>query len=288
MPVKSKIIINKIDMACFVKHKNQSMNKNIIFLVSILYMASCSTVPFTGRKQLKLLPALQMNAMAVENYNTFLKENKLSSNKAETALLKKVGNNIKNSVEKYLASQGKQNILEGYNWEFNLIESPVVNAWAMPGGKIVFYTGIMNICKDETGIAVVMSHEIAHIIASHGNERMSQGMLTQLGGLALDIALKEKPQETRNIFLGAYGVGSQLAVILPFSRTHEMEADKIGLILMAMAGYDPGEAVNFWVRMENLGNGKTPPEFLSTHPSHENRINAIKEFLPEARKYSKN
>ncbi|PKP35912.1 MAG: peptidase M48 [Bacteroidetes bacterium HGW-Bacteroidetes-17] len=263
------------------------MKNPIFLLLLVILLTSCSTVLFTGRKQLQLLPASEMNAMALESYGTFLKENKLSTNAKDVALLNKVGNKIKIAVEKYLMQQGQQKIIEGYNWEFNLIESPTVNAWAMPGGKIVFYTGIMDVCKDETGIAVVMSHEIAHIIASHGNERMSQGLLTQLGGLGLSIALKEKPQETQNLFLGAYGVTTQLAVTLPYSRTHEYEADKIGLIFMAMAGYNPEAGIDFWVRMDAQSKGQASPEFLSTHPTHKNRIQAMKDFLPEAKTYAK-
>ncbi len=261
------------------------MKKNIFLLVSIILLSACSTVPFTGRKQLRLLPASQMNAMALENYGSFLKVNKLSENKTQTALVKKVGYKLKNAVEKYLRDQEQQKIIEGFNWEFNLVQNPAINAWAMPGGKIVFYTGIMDVCKNEAGIAVVMSHEIAHIIAKHGNERMSQGLLTQLGGIGLNIALKEEPQKTRNLFLGAYGVGSQLGVMLPFSRKHEYEADKIGLIFMAMAGYNPEEAIVFWTRMSKLSGGKSQPEFLSTHPSHESRIQAMKESLVEAKTY---
>lgn len=262
------------------------MKKNIILLGLIILLSACSTVPFTGRKQLRFLPSSEINAMALTNYDAFLKENKLSTNQADIAQLKKVGNNIKTAVENYLEQQGQSKIVEGYEWEFNLIDSPTINAWAMPGGKIVFYSGIMDVCKNEAGIAVVMSHEIAHIIASHGNERMSQGLLTQLGGIGLSVALKEKPQETRNIFLAAYGVTSQLALMLPYSRTHEYEADKIGLIFMAMAGYNPEAAIDFWLRMEQMSNGNSTPEFLSTHPSHESRIQAMKNFLPEARAYN--
>jgi predicted Zn-dependent protease len=263
------------------------MKRNILILLSIIFLSACSTVPFTGRKQLKMLPASEINAMALENYGTFLKENKLSTNQKDIALLNKVGNKIKNAVEKYLTAQGQQKIIEGYNWEFNLVEDPSVNAWAMPGGKIVFYTGIMDICKDEAGIAVVMSHEIAHIIASHGNERMSQGLFTQFGGIALDVLLKEKPQETKNIYMAAYGLGAQYGLMLPYSRTHEYEADKIGLIFMAMAGYNPEAAIDFWTRMSAQSKGQSPPEFLSTHPTPQNRIQAMKDFLPEARTYAK-
>lgn len=263
------------------------MKKVFILLFIAVIISSCSIVPITGRKQLKLLPSSQMNAMAVESYGLFLKENKVSSNQQQTKLLRKVGNNIRLAVEEYMLSQGQQKVLEGFDWEFNLIENKLVNAWAMPGGKIVFYTGILPICQNETGIAVVMSHEISHIIARHGNERMSQGLITQLGGLGLTIALKEKPQETRNLYLTAYGIGAQLGYLLPFSRTHELEADKIGLIFMAIAGYDPHAAPDFWLRMDENSTRHSPPEFLSTHPSHESRINAMMEFMPTAITYLK-
>lgn len=263
------------------------MKRNIFILVFIILLSACSTVPFTGRKQFKMLPAAEMNAMALENYGTFLKENKLSSNKNQVALLQKVGNKIKIAVEKYLTAHGQQKIIDGFNWEFNLIENPSVNAWAMPGGKIVFYTGIMDVCEDETGIAVVMSHEIAHIIASHGNERMSQALFAQFGGVALNVLIKEKPQETKNLYIAAFGIGTQFGVMLPYSRTHEYEADKIGLIFMVMAGYNPEAGVDFWTRMSALSKGHAPPEFLSTHPTPQNRIQAMKDFLPEARTYAK-
>lgn len=262
------------------------MKKIIFVLTAITLLTACSTVPFTGRKRLTALSTSDMNAMALQNYNTFLKENKLSTNQSQVALLRKVGNKVKNAVEKYLIAQGQQKLIEGFEWEFNLVDSPTVNAWAMPGGKIVFYTGIMDICKDEEGIAVVMSHEIAHIIASHGNERMSQGLAMQLGGLGLSLALKEKPQETKNLFLSAYGIGSNVLVALPYSRTHEYEADKIGLIFMAMAGYNPEAGIEFWTRMNAQSNGQRPPEFLSTHPAPQNRIQAMKDFLPEAKAYT--
>ncbi len=263
------------------------MKRNIFILVFIILLSACSTVPFTGRKQSKMLPAAEMNAMALESYGTFLKENKLSSNKNQVALLQTVGNKIKTAVEKHLSTQGQQKKIEGYKWKFNLIENPSVNVWAMPGGKIIFYTGIMDVCQDETGIAVVMSHEIAHIIASHGNERMSQALFAQFGGVALNVLIKEKPQETKNIYNTVFGTGTQFGVMLPYSRTHEYEADKMGLIFMAMAGYDPLAAPDFWLRMDENNTGQLPLEFLSTHPSHESRIYAMMEFMPTALTYMK-
>jgi predicted Zn-dependent protease len=176
--------------------------------------------------------------------------------------------------------------IKGFEWEFNLVDDKAVNAWAMPGGKIVVYKGILPITKNDTGMAVVMGHEIAHIVAKHGNERMSQQLVVQMGGMALDVAMKEKPEQTRAIFQQAYGVTTQVGVMLPYSRKHEYEADKLGLVFMAMAGYNPESAIKFWEKMMAQGGAK-PPEFLSTHPSDENRIAELKKYLPEAMKYYK-
>jgi len=253
----------------------------LLILLTIYY---CNTVPITGRKQLNIIPASQINALSFQQYNEFIKSNKLSSDEKSTALVKKVGLNIKNAVERYFAEKKLSKELNGYQWEFNLIESEEVNAWCMPGGKVVVYTGILPITKDETGLAVVMGHEIAHAVAQHGSERMSQGLLQQLGGMALDVALKNEPAATRELFLTAYGIGSTVGVILPYSRTHESEADRLGLIFMAMAGYNPNEAIDFWQRMANLNKAKLP-EFLSTHPSDETRIANLKKYLPEALQY---
>lgn len=253
--------------------------------LSILLLQSCSTVPLTGRKQLSLVPESEMVTLGLTNYATFLKANTISSDKANTALVNKVGRNISQAVIKYMTDNNMQSRLEGYNWEFNLIKNDTTqNAWCMPGGKVVVYSGLLPITKDENGLAVVLSHEIAHAVARHGNERMSQELAVQLGGVALSEAVKNKPSETQTIFNTAYGVGSQLGVMLPYSRMHELEADRLGLIFMAMAGYDPSTAVPFWERMSTLANAK-PPEFLSTHPSDARRIAEIKKALPEALKY---
>lgn len=247
----------------------------------------CSSVPLTGRKQLSIIPASQMLSMSFQQYDEFIKTNKLSSDVAKSDMVKQVGFNIKNAVERYMSENKMSSRLNGYNWEFNLVESNEVNAWCMPGGKVVVYSGILPITQDENGLAVVMGHEIAHAIAEHGNERMSQILLTQLGGLALSEALSSEPQRTRDLWLGVYGVGAQVGILLPYSRTHESEADKLGLIFMAMAGYDPNSAVGFWERMAAQKQGQSPPEFLSTHPSDKTRIEDIKKNLPEALKYYK-
>lgn len=267
------------------KYLNIKYFKIIIpIILGIFTLYYCNTVPITGRKQLNIIPADQIHSLSFQQYDEFIRTNKLSEDERATALVKRVGNNIKNAVERFFAENNLSDKLQGYRWEFNLVENQEINAWCMPGGKVVIYTGILPITKDETGLAVVMGHEIAHAVAQHGSERMSQGLLQQLGGLALDVALQDQPEATRDLFLTAYGLGSTIGVILPYSRTHETEADKLGLIFMAMAGYDPNQAVNFWQRMANLNNNKLP-EFLSTHPSDETRISQIKKFLPEALKY---
>jgi predicted Zn-dependent protease len=260
---------------------------NLLLLMALTVAFSCSRVPITGRQQLNLLPSSQMLSMSFQQYDEFVKTNQLSTNATQTALVRKVGTRIQKAVEDYFNKKGMAHELKGYNWEFNLVESPEANAWCMPGGKVVFYTGILPITKDETGLAVVMGHEVAHAVAEHGNERMSQGMLTQLGGMALSVALQEKPEQTQALWMTAFGVGSQLGVTLPFSRLHESEADKLGLIFMAMAGYNPQEAVSFWQRMAEKKGGQAPPEFLSTHPSDATRIAQIKKWLPEAMTYYK-
>jgi len=247
----------------------------------------CSTVPLTGRKQLSLIPASQMLSMSFSQYGEFLKENKVSTDKANTAIVKKVGGRIQTAVEQYMMQNNMADRLQGYAWEFNLVDNKEVNAWCMPGGKVVVYSGLLPVTRDEAGLAVVLGHEIAHAIAEHGGERMSQEMLAQFGGVALSELLKEKPAETQQLWMTAFGVGTQLGVLLPFSRTHESEADHLGLIFMAMAGYNPEAAVSFWQRMSASSQGGAPPEFLSTHPSDETRITQIKEVMPEALKYYK-
>lgn len=256
----------------------------IILLALTVYY--CSTVPITGRKQLSLVSSSEMNSMSFAQYSEFIKQSKLTSNKSDLELVRRVGVNIQKAVENYFVQKNLSKELEGYAWEFNVVESEEVNAWAMPGGKVVVYTGILPITKDETGLAVVMGHEIAHAIAQHGAERMSQGLLQQLGGVALSVALQNEPGTTQNLFMTAYGVGTTVGVMLPFSRTHESEADHLGLIFMAMAGYDPSAAVDFWTRMSAQG-GQKPPEWLSTHPSDETRIADLKKELPEAMSYYK-
>lgn len=263
------------------------MRNKLLFLLSLtLLLTACKKVPITGRKQVKLLPNNTLNSMSFTNYRDFLKSNRVSTNAEQTAMVREVGKNIQNAVTKYFAATGESKYLEGYAWEFNLVEDKTVNAWCMPGGKVVVYSGLLPVAKDKDGLAVVMGHEIAHAIANHGNERMSQGLVTQMGGLGLSVALSQKPRQTQELFLGAYGVGTQVGALLPFSRLHESEADELGLIFMAMAGYNPEAAVPFWERMGQASGGGAPPEFLSTHPSHSTRIKRLKESIPKARAYA--
>ncbi len=259
----------------------------LIFFASFaLLISSCQKVPITGRKQIKLLPRSTMTQMGAESYASFLKENPaVNPPTVESAVVTSVGQKISESVVKYMNDNGYASRIEGYQWEFNTVQSSEVNAWCMPGGKVVVYTGILPLTKDDAGLAVVMGHEIAHAIADHGNERMSQQLAVQLGGISLAVAMQQKPQQTQDIFMAAYGVGTQLGE-LAYSRQHELEADKLGLIFMAMAGYNPERAVSFWQEMA-ASSSKSVPELLSTHPSDARRIAQIQAFLPEAMKYYK-
>lgn len=251
-----------------------------------VFVNACSTVPLSGRQQLNLLPESEMIAMSLNSYDQFLSENPVSQDQEKVQLVRRVGRRIADAVEKYMSDAGLGSRVSAYDWEFNLVDEDVPNAWCMPGGKVVIYTGILPYTQSEEGLAVVMGHEIAHAVARHGNERMSQAMLIETGGLALAAAIDEKPDQTKQLFMMAYGVGTTVGVSLPYSRSHENEADHLGLIFMAMAGYNPNAAIEFWERMEQSG-GQKPPEFLSTHPSDQSRIDNIKKLMPEAMSYYK-
>jgi predicted Zn-dependent protease len=256
------------------------MKKIISILTVLLFIHSCSTVPITGRKRINLMPDSQVLPMAFAQYEGFLAENKLSTDAAATQEIKEVGSRISKAVDKFMRINGMAAEADAYRWEFNLVDDQTVNAWCMPGGKVVFYTGILPICANKDGVAAVMGHEVAHAFAKHGQERMTQGIAQQLGGVAVAIGTANKSEEAKQIWNIAYGVGSQLGM-LKYSRVHETEADKLGLVFMIMAGYQPQEAVNVWVRMSEKG-GQQPPEFLSTHPSHDTRIRTLTEYIPEA------
>jgi predicted Zn-dependent protease len=247
---------------------------------------SCSTVPLSGRSQLNLVSESEMQSMSYTQYDQFLKENTLSTDAKNTALVKHVGGRIQGAVEAYMAKNKLSDQLSGYKWEFNLVHSEEINAWCMPGGKVVVYDGLLPITQDENGLAVVLGHEIAHAVAHHGAERMSQGMVQQGLGEALSVALANKPAQTQQLWMTAFGVGSQFGAMLPFSRQQESEADHLGLVFMAMAGYDPNGAVTLWERMSQSGSAK-PPEFMSTHPADATRIANIKKEMPEALTYYK-
>lgn len=250
-------------------------------LVVATVLEACSRIPISGRRQFKMLPESTLMDMSLTSYKQILDTAAVVNGTEESAMIKRVGNKIATAVEGYLKSTKHLKRIEGYTWEFNLIEDTLVNAWCMSGGKVAFYTAILPICETETGVAVVMGHEIAHAIAQHGNERVSQGLALQMGGVALDVAASTRSEETRALVQLAYGVGANVGVLLPYSRKHESEADQMGLMFMAMAGYDPSEAPKFWDRMNQLG-GQRPPEFLSTHPDPEKRKQRLQELMPKA------
>lgn len=256
----------------------------ILVLCGVL---SCATVPLTERKGLRLIPESELVSLGYQQYSEVLKKSKLSYDAEKVQMVNRVGSRIARAAEDFLRELGHSSEIKHYQWEFSLIEDDkVVNAWCMPGGKVAVYTGILPITRDENGLAVVVGHEVAHAIAKHGNERMSQALLTQLGGIGLSLALSSEPALTNQIFMAVYGVGAQVGILLPYSRLHEREADRIGLVLMAKAGYDPRGAVSFWERMNQKGKEKARlPEFLSTHPAPESRIREIESLIPEAMKY---
>lgn len=260
--------------------------KKSFYWIFLLVFVACNTVPITGRKQLKLVPNSELLPMSFQQYKEVLAQSQLSSDQQKVEMIKRVGQRIQKAAEDYYAEHKISQKLDGYDWEFNLIESEQVNAWCMPGGKVAFYTGILPVCEDETGVAVVMGHEIAHALANHGGERMSQGMIAQLGLGSVGAAMGQNPTLTKQIFMQSVGMGTQVG-LLKFSRNNESESDHIGLILMAKAGYNPEVAVDFWKRMAALSGGQAPPEFMSTHPSSETRVNNLKALMPEALKHYK-
>lgn len=259
-------------------------NKFVILLSFIfLILSGCSQNPFTGKKTLALVPNAQILPMAFQQYDQFLQENQVVENTSESRMVKTVGQKIATAAQRWLNANGYQGYLEGYQWEYNLVKDDQVNAWCMPGGKIVVYTGILPITKSEAGLAVVMGHEVAHALANHGQQRMSASQLQQLGAVATAVGSQAAGVSEENAALlnQAYGIGTQVGLMLPYSRSHETEADKIGLTLMAVAGYDPHEAADLWRRMKAQG-GQAPPEILSTHPSNDTRINNLEVWADEA------
>jgi predicted Zn-dependent protease len=271
------------------ENKFKKEMKYRILLLGIIALAiyACSSVAVTGRKQLSLVSNAEILPIVDQQYDSVIRKGPLSSNREQTEMVKRVGVKIQKAVETYMASKNLSSELQGFSWEFNLIDDPkTVNAWCMPGGKVAFYTGIMPICKDETGVAVVMGHEVAHAIANHGRERMSTQMLAQYGLGTLGALMGQSPGAGKELLMQAVGAGTNIG-LLKFSREHESEADRIGLIFMTMAGYDPNEAPKFWERMTQGSGGQEPPEFLSTHPSHSTRIKDLQGWIPEALTYKK-
>ncbi len=262
------------------------IHKTVLFLGLLVIFSSCKTNSIIGRSQLNLVPESEMQSMALTQYKEFLTANKVvPAANTDAEMVKRVGHKIATAITQYYTDHGQGDALKSYNWEFNLVDSKEVNAWCMPGGKVVVYTGILPITKNENALAIVLGHEITHAVAGHGSERMSQQLLAQGIQVAGDVALGSNPTAV-NIFNQVYAPGSQIAVLLPYSRKQELEADHYGLIFAAIAGYDPQEAIPFWTRMSQLG-GEKPPVFLSDHPADQDRIDKLKALMPEAMGYYK-
>jgi predicted Zn-dependent protease len=274
MPVKKTLTRNRTNLRRVF---------GIVLLAALLW--GCAEVPITGRQSLHLVPESELLTLSLQQYNDVLQKSKLSTDNQKVAMVRRVGNRVAKAAESFLAESGHQDLIKDFQWQFNLIEDDkTANAWVMPGGKAAVYTGILPFTQDETGLAVVLGHEVGHALANHGNERMSQELLKNMGGMALSVALTSQPQMTQELAMAAFGAGASIGVLLPYSRLQESEADHIGLILMARAGYDPREAIPFWQRM-NKAPGSRPPELLSTHPAPETRITNIQALIPEAMAY---
>jgi predicted Zn-dependent protease len=261
------------------------LKSNVTMFGALLFFLSCATNPFTGKKTMALVPNSQLFPTAFQQYSQFLSDNKVVKGTSDADMITRVGQRIAIAAERWLDANGKQGYLNDYKWDYNLVDDKTVNAWAMPGGKVVFYTGILPIADGETGIAAIMGHEVAHALANHGQQRMSAGLIQQGLAVAGNIAITD--EKSRNAFNQYYGIGSTVGVMLPFSRAHETEADKIGLILMAIAGYNPDEAAQLWKRMKANSGGEAPPEFLSTHPSNDRRIENLTALAPTAKAEAK-
>ena len=257
--------------------------KNVfIILGTVGLIFSCATNPFTGKKTMALVPNSQLFPTAFAQYDQFLSENKVVTGTTDAAMVTRIGQKIAVAAERWLNANGNVGYLNDYKWEYNLVNDATVNAWCMPGGKIVVYTGILPITKNEAGLAAVMGHEVAHALANHGQQRMSAAYVQQGVAIAGNVAIKD--EQSRNAFNQYYGVGTEVGLMLPFSRSHETEADKIGLYLMAIAGYNPDEAAELWKRMSAASGPSSTPEMLSTHPSNDSRIANLTSLAPEARK----
>jgi len=254
----------------------------LITSLAIVLFFSCATNPFTGNKTMAFVPNSQLFPTAFAQYDQFLTENKVVNGTKDAEMIKRVGQRIAVAAERWLDANGYQGYLKDYKWDYNLVDDKTVNAWCMPGGKIVFYTGILPIAANETGVAAIMGHEVAHALANHGQQRMSAAYLQAGIAMAGNVAIKD--EQSLNIFNQSFGIASTVGGMLPFSRSHETQADEIGLRLMAIAGYNPDEAAELWKRMKANSGGQAPPEFLSTHPSNDTRIANLTKWAPEAKR----
>ena len=260
-----------------------NLKRTMVSIGAIAVFLSCATNPFTGNKTLALVPNSQIFPTSFAQYDQFLSENKVIKNTANAEMVTRVGQRIAGAAEQWLDANGYKGYLKDYKWEYNLVDDKAVNAWCMPGGKIVVYTGILPVAENETAIAAILGHEVAHALANHGQQRMSSGLLQQIGAVGVGVATSGKSTEAQKAWMEAYGVGSTVGVMLPFSRSHETQADEIGLKLMAIAGYNPEEAVELWKRMKANSGGQAPPEILSTHPSNDSRIANLTQLVPSAK-----
>jgi predicted Zn-dependent protease len=253
----------------------------ILILLCAVFLLTCASNPLTGKKTMAFVSNSELFASSFQQYDEFLNENTVITGTADAVMVERIGDNIRRAAEKWLASEGNSDYLKDYKWEYHLVDSKEVNAWCMPGGKIVVYTGILPYTRTEDGLATVMGHEVAHALLNHGQQRVSANVLQQIGAAGIAIAASGQAEGTQSLLMSAYGIGSSVLGTLPFSRKHESEADHYGLILMAVAGYNPEESVTFWKRMAEGGGGG--PQFLSTHPSDETRIKQLGESIPEAK-----
>lgn len=266
-----------------VKNLNIMKKRLLSGIFAAVLVVGCATNPVTGKKNLNFVSNSELFPSSFQQYSQFISENKVITGTADAKLVEAVGLKIKKAAEKYLTYLGQAQYLTDYRWEYKLVDNKEVNAWCMPGGKIVVYSGILPVTQNESGLATVMGHEVSHALANHGAQRMSAAQLQQIGGAALGAATSGKSESTQQIFAQAYGLGSEVGVMLPFSRSNETEADKIGLTLMAIAGYNPDDAISFWTRMSAKSGASGTPEFMSTHPADATRIANLKSLIPEAK-----
>jgi len=260
----------------------KNIKKIQILFFAILIFSGCTTNPLTGQRTMAFVNNSSLFPQSFAQYQQFINENTVIKNTADADMVTRVGSRLASAAQRWLEREGYSQYLNGYRWEYNLVSDTTVNAWCMPGGKIVIYTGILPVTQTEEGLAVVMGHEIAHALLNHGQQRVSASILQQLGAVGVAVLTSRASEEAQTLSMLGYALGSSLLGTLPFSREHESEADRYGLILMAIAGYNPDSAVPFWQRMAALGGGSTP-EFLSTHPSNTTRIRQLNEWNNEAK-----